>query len=313
LPAILGLIVALSALPAAGTVISSLASVEFAAAAAAILPNPIAAGLLATAIGAALTAADNLIDEAEGNEPSPTTTSAAQTETSTSTSTSSSAFPTATEYLVALNSKWPDAVIDSFLEAFPENGTRYDYSALKLDTFITEMSEDLAESLALLPVFTYIVPNGVPQIEFDDPNMDDGMADPGKLRARRAEPDNPDLSKPSSDGNAFDNGTESSSSSLVRRRPGTQFPFIPDLTVFGQQNAPDHLVRLSYKAGMYGYSTQYLHEGSQSGSRVNVYVMDSGLGRLNVPVSQLTAGSLDSVGRRPLSAYLGAASGGMLN
>jgi hypothetical protein len=134
-------------------------AVQFAALASEIFPNPVAGAFLAVEIGTALTAAASLVEEAE--EEDNQSSSSTSKSSSTSTSSSSSETPTATQYVVALDSKWPSLIVDAFVEAFPENGTRENFNGLGLDTFVTDLSDELAQIVSTLPIFTYVVPNAI--------------------------------------------------------------------------------------------------------------------------------------------------------
>jgi len=233
----------------------------FAATAASIFPNPVAGGLLGVEIAAALGAAAALVAEAEAGETSPTATTVSQTATSTS---STSETPTTTEYVVALNSKWPDFIVGAFLEAFPENGTRYDFNGLGLDTFVTNLSGDLADILSVLPIFTYIVPNRIPQLS------EQNLARRGAtLQERESLSDR-------NDAKVVERRLP------LHKRANTPFPYVDTISVSKWPNPPEHLRFISSKdkSGA-GEDPVYLYEASAQGSLVNVYVVDSGFGNVD--------------------------------
>lgn len=165
---------------ATSTLTGAIEAAKFAATAAEILPNPIAAGALTVAVVAAVAAAAEVEKEAEKQ--------ASTTKTATATSTSSSATSGPSAFLVALDQKWPDLIVDAFVHAFPDNGdgTLEEFQGLGLKTYLTNISSSLADAVSILPVFDFVVINAVPNDDNDDNDVVVGQ--PARLNRRDSQP-----------------------------------------------------------------------------------------------------------------------------
>jgi len=260
----------------------SLEATKFAATVSDIFPNPIAGALLAIQISSTLAAAAELVEEAEEEEQQTTTTTASS---STSTS-SSSAAPTATEYVVCLSKKWPALLIDAFVEAFPEDGIQTDLSALKLTLFATNMTEDLADIVSLLPIFNFVVPDQIPDAIAD--TVSDNQPSTG-TRKKRDSTESQRFARDSAPSGK--RALPPRGAAVVKRAFNTQFPFVSDLSLSDQTPAEPFLSLISFKRGSnVGSDDTYYHERTIRGQKVLIYVLDSGFGMgTSPPVSHISS------------------------
>jgi hypothetical protein len=237
----------------------SLEATKFVATVSEKFPDPIAGALLALQIGSTLAAAAELVEEAEEEQ---TTTSSVA---SSSTSSSGSAAPTATEYVVCLNQKWPSLLIDAFVEAFPEDGIQADLDALHLSLFTTKITDELADIVSLLPIFTFVVPDEIPGavVEVDDDD-DDGDSTNSAQSLKRG---------------SNETWLPPRQEALTKRAFNTQFPLINGILLSDLRFAPPLLTQISNKAGStVELADAYLHEANIQGGNVIVYVFDTGFG-----------------------------------
>ncbi len=167
-----------------GKLTEALEAVQFAAAVCRGLPNPIAAGALAGGIIVLVETAAEVAEEAEQQA-----SSTASTPSSTATSTTSSQTSGPTPHLVVLDSKWPGFLVDAFVEAFPDQGEgmREDYAHLGLRTYVTNISDSLADAISILPIFKFIVGNEDPGM-FDNADVAGAVPEPRRGKSPSSPP-----------------------------------------------------------------------------------------------------------------------------
>lgn len=109
----------------------------------------------------------------------------------------SSAAPTPTEFMVGLNEKWPDIVIDALVEALPDDsqGELIELGAFDFFIYVTTMSDSLAyflnEFSPLIPVLEFVSDNEpmpVGDLDGDDSATDEStLAEDSTIHARSSD------------------------------------------------------------------------------------------------------------------------------
>jgi hypothetical protein len=135
--------------------------------------------------------------------------------------------------------------------------------ALHLSLFTTNITDELADIVSLLPIFTFAVPDEIPGVvvEVDD---DDGDSTNSAQSLKRGS--NETFLPPRQE-------------ALAKRAFNTQFPLINGISLSDLRFAPPFLTQISNKAGStVGLADAYLHVANIRGGNVMVHVFDTGFG-----------------------------------